>query len=56
MVDPEGWADYDEATDEYYCPEGWYEETNCEICEVGYRQYTGSALTGWMPLPEVPDD
>jgi len=46
----DGDADYDEATDEYYCPEGWY-ETN-EFEEVHWR--VEGEVTHWMPLPEPP--
>lgn len=43
-------ADYDEATDTTYWPEGWYEcneseETNWQVQEE---------VTHWMPLPAVP--
>ena len=46
--------EYDEATDEYYAPEGWYERienwddyTDIKVCD-----YT---VTHWMPLPEPPE-
>lgn len=46
--------EYDEATDEYYAPEGWYERienwddyTDIKVCD-----YT---VTHWMPLPAAPE-
>lgn len=44
-------ADYDEASDEYYCPEGWYE--NNEYDEINWR--VEGTVTHWMPLPALPD-
>lgn len=43
-------ADYDEETDEYYCPVGWYE--NNEYDEVNWR--VEGEVTHWMPLPDLP--
>lgn len=45
--------DYDEATDAYYVPEGWYE------CIDNWDDYssvavTEGAVTHWMPLPQPP--
>ena len=48
------WAEWDEMSDTPWCPEGWYMEVDCELCEVDYRQYTGLPFTHWMPLPEAP--
>lgn len=44
-------CDYDETTDTYWCPEGWYEtneneETHWMIVET---------VTHWMPLPNPPE-
>ena len=44
-------GEYDEATDTYWCPEGWYEtneneETHWMIVET---------VTHWMPLPNPPE-
>lgn len=47
-------ADYDEETDEYYFPEGWWEviknwdDYSCVAIE--------DAVTHWMPLPEPPKE
>ena len=49
------WAEWDEMSDTPWCPEGWYMEVDCELCEVDYRQYAGMPLTQWMPVPGVPE-
>lgn len=47
-------ADYDEETDEYYFPEGWWEviknwdDYSCVAVE--------DAVTHWMPLPQPPKE
>lgn len=48
----EEWDDceYDEGTDTYYCPEGWYENNEAEET---HWQVEGE-VTHWMPLPEPP--
>lgn len=43
-------ADYDEATDAYFVPDGWYED--CESGSIYYR--CSDAVTHWRPLPDVP--
>jgi hypothetical protein len=43
-------ADYDEETDNYYCPEGWVEDPY----ESEYT-YPVEGITHWMPLPEPPE-
>jgi len=47
------WGDYDEETDCYYLPEGWYE------CIENWDDYSsvhigGNVPTHWMPLPPPP--
>jgi hypothetical protein len=46
-------AIYDEETDTYWCPEGWFESNEYE--EVHWA-VVGVVVTHWMPLPEPPDD
>ena len=47
-------ADYDEETDEYYFPEGWWEviknwdDYSCVAIE--------DTVTNWMPLPQPPEE
>lgn len=47
-------SDYDEETDEYYLPEGWWE------CIHNWDEYSSVAIedfvTHWMPLPEPPKE
>lgn len=47
-------SDYDEETDEYYLPEGWWE------CIHNWDEYSSVAIedfvTHWMPLPEGPKE
>lgn len=51
--DSEDWFDYDEKTDTYYLPEGWYEN------QWNWGEYArisiGEGVTHWMPLPEKPN-
>lgn len=44
--------EYDEKTDCYYLPEGWYESNEHEDC----HWMIDNKVTFWMPLPEPPDD
>jgi len=46
-------GEYDEASDTYYTPEGWYEKID------NWDEYTSifvheGEVTHWMPLPEPP--
>lgn len=47
-------GDYDEATDTYYDPEGWYEEIS------NWDEYTSvyvyENITHWMPMPDAPKE
>ena len=46
-------GEYDEATDTYYDPQGWYEKIDCwddGFSAVGVRH----EVTHWMPLPAPP--
>lgn len=52
--DCDGEAEYDEATDTYYCPEGWYE------CMDNWDEFRAifvheGDITHWMPMPPTPD-
>ena len=42
-------GEYNEADDEYYWPEGWYEWNHCD--EVHWRLEGASEPTHWAPLP-----
>lgn len=49
------WGDYDEETDTYWTPEGWYE------CIDNWDEFSSimvseGEITHWMPLPLAPDD
>ena len=46
-------ADYDEATDQYYCPAGWYECVE-NWDELAYLAINEGEVTHWMPLPAAP--
>ena len=46
--------DYDEETDEYYLPEGWWEVIR-NWDEYGFVGI-GDFVTHWMPLPEPPKE
>jgi len=45
------WCEYDEATDTYNCPEGWYEFNEGEDV---HWEISGD-VTHWRPLPEPPE-
>ena len=51
--DCEGWDEYDEATDCYYIPEGWYEQQDNWGEYASIHIHEGE-VTHWMPLPEPP--
>lgn len=42
---------YDEDTDNYYCKEGWYEETTQGDSDH-MSWYMSTDVIAWMPLPE----
>lgn len=47
-------GEYDEATDTYYDPEGWYERIDCwddGFSAIGVNHH----VTHWMPLPAPPE-
>ncbi len=48
----EGFGEYDEASDSYWCPEGWYETNEYE--ETHWQ--VSDPVTHWMPLPELPSE
>lgn len=48
--DEDDWTDYDEKSDVFYLPVGWYE--NNEFDEVHY--HIDFTVTHWIPLPEPP--
>ncbi|MHC1670481.1 hypothetical protein ACODUO_15075 [Stenotrophomonas maltophilia] len=48
------WCDYDETTDTYYCPEGWYEQIkNWDELSAVHISDMNPAL--WQHLPELPE-
>lgn len=49
----ESYGLYDETTDDYFVPEGWWE--NRQFCpDDVYNNPVDCAVTHWMPLPEPP--
>jgi len=46
-------ADYDEATDQYYWPEGWYERVD-NWDELTHLAVTEGEITHWRVMPAVP--
>ena len=46
-------ADYDDATDTYYSPAGWYECVD-NWDELAYLFINEGTVTHWMPLPAAP--
>ena len=49
-TDVDDWGEYDEETDEYYCPEGWYEWNEHE--EVHWA--VSETPRAWRELPTTP--
>lgn len=52
--DDDFFVEYDEATDTYYLPEGWYECINNWDDYSSVKIYEGE-ITHWMMLPTAPD-
>ncbi len=48
-------GEYDEESDTYYDPEGWYEKVN-NWDEYSYIAVTEGDVSHWMPMPEPPAD
>lgn len=46
---------YDEAADDYYIPEGWWENRQFNPDDV-YNNPVDCAVTHWMPLPGAPEE
>lgn len=46
---------YDEEADDYYIPEGWWENRQFNPDDV-YNNPVDCAVTHWMPLPEPPKE
>jgi hypothetical protein len=46
-------GEYDDATDTYYDPEGWYECID-NWCEYTAVKVCDVEITHWMPLPDAP--
>ena len=51
-TDVDDCGEYDEETDEYYCPEGWYEWNQCE--DNHWR--VTETPRAWMPLHPTSDE
>ena len=46
---------YDEEADDYYIPEGWWEDRQFNPDDV-YNNPVDCAVTHWMPLPDAPEE
>lgn len=46
---------YDEEADDYYIPEGWWENRQFNPDDV-YNNPVDCAVTHWIPLPEAPEE
>lgn len=46
---------YDEEADDYYIPEGWWENRQFNPDDV-YNNSVDCAVTHWMPLPDAPEE
>jgi len=53
FIDSE-WCDYDEASDTYYCPVGWYEQIQ-NWDELSACHITDMTPVLWANLPELPE-
>lgn len=53
-IDPSILGEYDEATDTYYDPQGWYERIDNWDDGFSAVGVTQGEVTHWMPLPEPP--
>lgn len=47
------WEEYDELTDTYFCPEGWYERVE-NWGDLSHLFIGDGEITHWMPLPDAP--
>jgi hypothetical protein len=47
-------GEYDEVTDEYYWPEGWYEQID-NWPEYHACRVEEGTVTNWMPMPGFPE-
>lgn len=45
---------YDEETDDYYIPEGWWENRKFNPDDV-YNNPVDCEVTHWMPMPDAPE-
>lgn len=52
--DIESYDSYDEELDDYYIPEGWWENRQFNTDDV-YNNPVDCKVTHWMPLPDVPE-
>lgn len=51
--DIESYDSYDEELDDYYIPEGWWENRQFNTDDV-YNNPVDCSVTHWMPLPDAP--
>jgi len=47
------YGDYDEKTDTYYCPEGWYENQTNWDGEYGYIFVNEGKVIEWLTIPPI---
>lgn len=52
--DIESYGSYDEELDDYYIPEGWWENRQFNTDDV-YNNQVDCAVTHWMPNPDAPE-
>lgn len=50
-MEDEECVDYDAEKDNYYLPEGWYEQNEFEDT----HWHVDASITHWMPLPDPPE-